>query len=457
MNSSIVANNVSSSGPDIAILAGTLNASNSLIEDGTINGTNTNNITATDPGLAPNGLQNNGGVTQTIALENGSPAIDAGSNPNSLTTDQRGFVRSLGAGVDIGAVEANQSPSFTSSATFTVAENTTTVGTIVATDPESDTLTYSITGSGADDALFTIDGATGVLSFEAPGDVGTDNVYNVQVAVTDGTNTPVTQDLTVTVTDPLQLWLKADAGITANDGESVTTWQDQSANAYTLSPTETNAPVFSNNSSSNINFNPTVEFSESGLTGLSLGSGNYIFSESDGLTAFAVIQSAPVSSTIPFIFDFGYIAPRGYGLVYNQSQASFYTSSDFGGATTSSSHNQGTIPTLLTGSVNFDQGQQTLLINGASITSSAVTIAELSAATIDEQYNFEIGYQSKFLQSGRYFNGNIGEIVIFNKTFTDAERNEVESYLAIKYGISLSSDLNYTDSQGNILWNATAK
>lgn len=74
VNSSIVANNVSSSGPDIAILAGTLNASNSLIEDGTINGTNTNNITATDPGLAPNGLQNNGGVTQTIALENGDRA-----------------------------------------------------------------------------------------------------------------------------------------------------------------------------------------------------------------------------------------------------------------------------------------------------------------------------------------------------------------------------------------------
>ncbi len=37
-------------------------------------------------------------------------------------------------------------------------------------------------------------------NFEAPGDEGTNNVYNLQVRVTDGNN-PVTQDLIITVTD----------------------------------------------------------------------------------------------------------------------------------------------------------------------------------------------------------------------------------------------------------------
>ena len=42
-----------------------------------------------------------------MALLDGSPAIDAGSNPNNLETDQRGegFNRTVGNGTDIGAYE----------------------------------------------------------------------------------------------------------------------------------------------------------------------------------------------------------------------------------------------------------------------------------------------------------------------------------------------------------------
>jgi CSLREA domain-containing protein len=76
-----------------------------------------------DPKLDPNGLQNNGGPTKTIALVFGSPAIDtgvAGLDPSTsavLTTDQRGpgFPRTFedsiisnapgGDGTDIGAFE----------------------------------------------------------------------------------------------------------------------------------------------------------------------------------------------------------------------------------------------------------------------------------------------------------------------------------------------------------------
>ena len=52
-------------------------------------------------------LADNGGSTQTHALLTGSPAIDAGSNPSSLTADQRGddFLRSQGSSTDIGAFE----------------------------------------------------------------------------------------------------------------------------------------------------------------------------------------------------------------------------------------------------------------------------------------------------------------------------------------------------------------
>lgn len=58
-----------------------------------------------DARLSP--LAHNGGPTMTHAILPDSPALNAGDNPLSLTTDQRGapFVRDFGGGVDIGAYE----------------------------------------------------------------------------------------------------------------------------------------------------------------------------------------------------------------------------------------------------------------------------------------------------------------------------------------------------------------
>ncbi|MGL5835059.1 MAG: choice-of-anchor Q domain-containing protein, partial [Waterburya sp.] len=71
-------------------------------ENGDIVGTTDNPI---DPQLGE--LQDNGGLTPTQELLAGSPAIDAGSNPDNLATDQRGegFNRTVGDGTDIGAFE----------------------------------------------------------------------------------------------------------------------------------------------------------------------------------------------------------------------------------------------------------------------------------------------------------------------------------------------------------------
>jgi hypothetical protein len=50
-------------------------------------------------------LNNNGGPTETIALLPGSPALDAGANPDGLGTDQRGQPRVSNFQADIGAFE----------------------------------------------------------------------------------------------------------------------------------------------------------------------------------------------------------------------------------------------------------------------------------------------------------------------------------------------------------------
>jgi len=101
------------------------------------------------------------------------------------------------------------SPVFTSANTISVAENTTMTGyTATATDADGDTVSFSLSG-GTDQAAFTIDSASGVLSFttapdfELPGDSDGDNSYVVEITASDGTNS-VAQSVTVTVTDAVE-------------------------------------------------------------------------------------------------------------------------------------------------------------------------------------------------------------------------------------------------------------
>ena len=144
------------------------------------------------------------------------PALTAGAELTfTLTVTGRGGTNGTAPDTDTatvtGVTAANASPSFTSSATFSAAENQTAVGTVQASDSDTgDSVTgYAIHG-GADASKFSIAPATGVLTFasapnfEAPADTDTGNDYVVQVRATSGTGARVKtadQTITVTVTD----------------------------------------------------------------------------------------------------------------------------------------------------------------------------------------------------------------------------------------------------------------
>jgi len=106
--------------------------------------------------------------------------------------------------VTVTAVNDN-TPVITSPASFTVLENTIAVATVSATDADlpAQTLIYSIT-DGTDLASFTINSATGALAFiaahdyEIPNDTGSDNIHNVTIQVSDGTQN-ITQNIVVSV------------------------------------------------------------------------------------------------------------------------------------------------------------------------------------------------------------------------------------------------------------------
>ena len=107
-------------------------------------------IISVDPKLGA--LANNGGLTQTIALLPGSPAIDAGDNAICAASpvsnvDQRGVARPFGAQCDIGAYEYNIPPTPTPTNTVTPSSTTAPSTTTTLTSTTIPTSTPTTTNT----------------------------------------------------------------------------------------------------------------------------------------------------------------------------------------------------------------------------------------------------------------------------------------------------------------------
>ena len=111
-----------------------------------------------------------------------------------------------GGGDSYSAPEApsNNAPTITNTTgNYSVPENQTSAFTVTASDPDGDSLTFSI--SGTDSSLFTIS-SSGVVTFNAapdyenPSDSGTNNVYDLSASVSDG-SLSASKDFMVAVTN----------------------------------------------------------------------------------------------------------------------------------------------------------------------------------------------------------------------------------------------------------------
>ena len=122
-------------------------------------------------------------------------------------SDGKGGTASAKVDLSVNAPTAsNAAPTFTSGSSFSLNENSKTVGSVTARDAEGDALTFAKSG-GTDAALFNVDAKTGAISFitapdyERPADANGDNVYVLGVSVTDGKHTPVATTLQISVKD----------------------------------------------------------------------------------------------------------------------------------------------------------------------------------------------------------------------------------------------------------------
>ncbi|MFO7868336.1 MAG: hypothetical protein R6U95_03445, partial [Bacteroidales bacterium] len=262
------------------------------------------------------------------------------------------------------------------------------------------------------------------------------------------------------VSDSLQMWLTATEIADTTHNHPVASWTDYTGNLGDAVSTNLASPTFLHSATDNINYNPTVSFDGTD-DGLDFGSSFFDAPTSnDGITLFAVAAPSETVTENQLIFDVGLNPTNGLGISYGYEDASFYTATTDGGAEQTFIHTHKTTPSIIAGTAIFSD-KQYISLNGRPLIEDAITLAKFeegaefthSPTHVANAGPITIGTSSATGGGGNYFSGKIAEVIAYNKPLTDIETQKVESYLALKHGISLNK--SYINSEGTITWNHT--
>ena len=284
----------------------------------------------------------------------------------------------------------------------------------------------------------------------------------------------------------LKLWLKSTAGLGYADGASVTTWGDQGLGANATVNTAGQEPTFKDNTTDNVNFNPVVDFNNS--YNPVPKDGDYSFDDTttqflEGTGGFytedifvVLIPDTTVNNSFGSmdIFcgdedestdaeDATGIGYGSYSIRFNNEVISYavgVTSEDGTGgtedgygvteiSTTKTYNNVG----IINARNNSGATQQELYYNANNIETLQNHIADFT--NVDNS-RYWIGRSEGWEAST---DARIAEIITYNSRQSDTDltdkRNRIQSYLAIKYGITLGvngTSQDYVDSDGTVIW-----
>ncbi|HEY9116792.1 MAG TPA: hypothetical protein VIN11_03145, partial [Roseivirga sp.] len=242
------------------------------------------------------------------------------------------------------------------------------------------------------------------------------------------------------------MWLRADLGATSA-GSNLTAWEDQEKiNTFTINGN----PSYQRNG---LNFNPVISFTNTG-DGLPTNrlTGNTSIRVIDGFAVYklksqyqgTLVGSTTSSNSFGQMIFGGYTTRQNTVFVTNGSTTSrqYYTNPDL--------LNNFTINNIDVSKV--DKPFITARINGKV----ASDINSEGGSTDYTELNI-IPIIGGSQSTWSAFNGEVSEIVLFPKSLSNSEKTKVQSYLALKYGITLDVSIqNYLSSSGTILWNNTS-
>jgi len=229
----------------------------------------------------------------------------------------------------------------------------------------------------------------------------------------------------------LQLWLDAaDPNSLTLSGTSVTSWRDKSSNNY--SSTVYNSPTYSNNS---LNGLPGVTFNGSSQY---ISFGNIINLGTSPIYVFSVVKyDTTGDGTI--IAKSSYRANTGRWFMTRAAVGGgAIMGVDIGsGGVTASFADTTTNVQLFSGF--WDRSTVYVFQNGTQ-RSSIAAVNSSSLTNTDPLYIAAYpngtGTAPNTIGGYTYLNGKIGEILVYNESITTAQRQQIEGYLARKWGLA---------------------
>jgi hypothetical protein len=250
-------------------------------------------------------------------------------------------------------------------------------------------------------------------------------IYTANFEVTSPTSSPGG------VATALKLWLKADAGTnTSTEGSGITSWTDQSpaGNHATGTGLTTYLSSFSN-------YNPGLNFTSDNQP---LVNTSNTISRTNG-TASSIL----VVGNIPEVNDKAIFEIRGGGV------RQYFMDNRYANSSTSYSlrTNENTVWTI------SDPGgvsNATVYENGENSFSSA----KAGTTNWTANGNYYIGDDQT--PGGNQLTGKIAEVIYYDQQLSASDQQKVESYLAIKYGITRDNSVgDLRASDGTLVWDAS--
>ncbi|MDX2128160.1 MAG: T9SS type A sorting domain-containing protein [Chloroherpetonaceae bacterium] len=231
-------------------------------------------------------------------------------------------------------------------------------------------------------------------------------------------------------TGGLRFWLRA-SDITGANGDSIGTWPDNSGNGRAASSTGSFRPTLVTNA---INGLPTVRFNGDGGTTKN--------------QPLMVVQDSTVGTVNVFIV----LAHQRDPLVADPGQAvdvvmagkTDFPSRGFGFSTYNTFANRGNREIRREGGINEGtDGNVTIRKNGFAI-SATLNLGEYAIIQYDANgfsntggsgFPFVLGALRDSLRAGK---NDIAEVIVYNRSLTTEEREQVENYLSGRYDIPIS-------------------
>ncbi|MFV5684429.1 LamG-like jellyroll fold domain-containing protein [Flavobacterium sp. GB2R13] len=300
----------------------------------------------------------------------------------------------------------------------------------------------------------------------------------------------------------LSLWFKTNAGISVTDGTALTAWDDQAydttradlINKESVKAIASNAPTFRDNASRNINFNPVIDFNSANNDYMN-GKGGFYSQD-----YFVVVYSNDIINTsvgasgreIPIG---GKSATSGFhedptGLAFGNATGRYndeiiahnigsYNPSDTSPAPGVDSYGRAYVattntyyePLIINVKTNATGTATEIYKNGIKIDNKTGTTGSTETGTPLNFYEFKnlpfylgTGRSGISGRASSALNGRLSEIVSYKAPKTVLEQQKIQSYLGLKYGITLHAtsssvtgdtrlnDTNYIDSAGTTIW-----